>query len=154
MLRLSLVDVSTCCQLLYSMGCSCFLMIFKKIFDLPFVTGETYFQGILENGWQEVCGGQAAENRPFEACGNQVGQAADMIDVDVGNDQATKMFDGKGDLQLFVRFFALKDPAIDQKATFLGDTQFVAGSGYTVPGAMVNELIARGCEHVVFSGGG
>jgi len=126
----------------------------QKILDLPFVTGEADFQGILENGWQEQCGGQAAENRPFEACGNQVGQAADVINVDVGNDQTTKMFDGKGDLQLFVSFFALKDPAIDQKAALFGDPQLVAGPGYTVLSAMVNELIARGCEHVVFSGGG
>jgi hypothetical protein len=29
----------------------------------------------------------------------------------------------------------------------------VAGPGYTVLSAMVNELIARGFEHVVFSGG-
>ena len=128
-------------------------MIFKKIFDLPFVTGEADFQGVLENGWQEQGGGPAAENRPFEACGNQVGQAADVINVDVGNDQTTKMLDGKGDLQLLVRFFALKDAAIDQKAALFGDTQFVAGAGDAVVGAMVNELIARSFDHVVFSAG-
>ena len=127
---------------------------FQKMLDLPFVTGEADFQSILENGWQEQGGGPTAENRPFEACGNQVGQAAEVINVNVGNDQATEMLDGKGDLQLSVRFFALEDPAIDQKAALFGDTQFVAGSGYAAVSAMVNELIARGCEHLVFSGGG
>jgi len=71
----------------------------EEALDQRLVAGETDLEGIFENQRQQRGGGLAADNRPAKSGRQQVGDAADMVDVDVRDDQRTDTIDGEGDGQ-------------------------------------------------------
>jgi hypothetical protein len=85
------------------------------VIDLTAVARKAYFQGIFQDCGQEQCRGLAAIDRAFEASSQQVRQTANMINVDMSENQATEMVNGKADLKWFSDFSALKEPAIDKE---------------------------------------
>ena len=59
---------------------------------------EAALQGIFQHGGQKQGRSLTAEDRSFVAGGQQVRKPTDMIDVDMSENQAAEMIDGKVDL--------------------------------------------------------
>jgi hypothetical protein len=89
----------------------------EELFNLPSVTSKADLQGIFQDGRQEQGRGLTAKDWPFEPGREQVGEAANVVDVDVSDDQAAQVVYGKIDLERSVSLFTLKDTAVNQKAT-------------------------------------
>ena len=60
----------------------------QKTGDQFCITRKPHLQGILNNQRDQARGGNAAVNRSFVASGEQIWQPANMIDVNVSNDES------------------------------------------------------------------
>jgi hypothetical protein len=65
-----------------------------------------------------------------------------MIDVDMGENQTAQMIDSKIDFQWCAVLFPLEDSTVNQQAAASMQTKFMAGTGYVVTGAVVDEPIS------------
>ena len=66
-----------------------------------------------------------------------------MVNMYVGNDQATEVFDRKVDLKRLARFAALEQAAIDEQSVTVGESQLMAGTGDTVARTVMNQQVIR-----------
>lgn len=87
-------------------------------------------------------------DRPLETRRQQPWQAADMVDMDVGEDQRTKVVDWKPDSQRIVTLAAvrrdlgaLEQAAVDEHAVGGVDVELVARTGNAVPAAVMRDRI-------------
>lgn len=125
------------------------------LLDLFLVAAETEFEGILEDDRQELRGGLAAQDWPVEAGGQQIGNAAHVVDMYVGGDQRLDGIDGELDVQPIGTsaaagggFRALEQAAVDQHAGALVHVQLVAGARHAVGGAVVLDGWEVGCQSI------
>jgi hypothetical protein len=94
--------------------------LLEKAADQRLVAGESDLQGIFEDQRQQRRRGLAADDRPAITGRQQPGDAPDMVDVHVGDDQRAHPIDGEGDVQAFGPgafargFGALKQAAVHQ----------------------------------------
>lgn len=114
---------------------------FQEAGDLGGVVGDAEAVGVFEDEGQEFCGGFAAQDRAVEACGQECGDAADMVEVDVGDDQGLDAGDveadggGLGVARGCVG--ALFEAAVDQQAGGGVEVELVAGAGDAAGAAVV-----------------
>lgn len=123
----------------------------KPAGQLP-VTLHAHQEGILQHGGHQHGRRLGTVHRPLEAGSNQPGQAADMVDVDVGGDQGLDAvefeFDGQamGSSSLNGAFHALKQTAVDQQTVFGAQPELMAGAGNALRGAVMLDEGVSGCH--------
>ncbi|MCY1295848.1 hypothetical protein D9M70_452080 [compost metagenome] len=120
---------------------------FQVVFQLLRVAAESELEGVFEDQRQQLCRGFAAEDRPLEAGGEQVGQAADVVDVHMGQQQGLERADVEVDSRLVGfapalggGFRALEQAAVHQQAVLGVHVQLVAGAGDAGDGAVVLDI--------------
>src|SRR5690606_1996469 len=103
--------------------------------DLLLVAADAEAEGVLQHDGQQLGGGLAAQDRAFEAGGQQPGDAADVVDVHVGGDQGANAVEGEVDGQVVGAgpafdggFRALEQAAVDQQAVLVVHVELVAGA--------------------------
>jgi hypothetical protein len=117
--------------------------------DQPGVTREADLQRVFDDHRQQQRRGLAAHDRPREPGRQQVGDAADMVDVHMGHHQRPHAVERKADLQplrpgtVGRRLGTLEQPAIDQHRLAVGEFQLVAGAGDAAGGAVVDPSLAH-----------
>src|SRR5690606_9482277 len=111
------------------------------------VTAEAELEGILEYDGQQLGRRLAAQDRAFEAGGQQIGDASDMVDMDMGRNQRMNAIEGKFDIQsvcaglaLGRDFRTLKQPAVDQQAVLRVHVQLMAGASHAISRAVMENL--------------
>ena len=75
--------------------------LLEKAADQRLVAGESDLQGIFEDQRQQHRRGLAADDRPAITGRQQPGDAPDMVDVHVADDQRAHPIDREGDVQSF-----------------------------------------------------
>jgi hypothetical protein len=115
----------------------------QEAFDQHLVAGETDLEGVFEDQRQQGGGSLAADDRPAVSGGQQVGDAADMVDMDMTDDQRAHPIDRKGDGQPISAcafpggFSPLEEAAVHQQGLSIGQAELVARPGHTINRAMV-----------------
>jgi hypothetical protein len=135
--------VMTLCHCFVGQGDELAADLRQEALDQRLVAGETDLEGVFEDQRQQGGGGLAADDRPAVSGGQQVGDAADMVDVDMTDDQRAHPIDGKGDGQPISAcafaggFSALEEAAVHQQGLSVGQAELVARAGDAINGAMV-----------------
>jgi len=118
----------------------------EHLLNEPPVARKAHLQRILQHQRQQLRRGRAAQDRPAIAGGQQVGQAADVVDVHVRHDQRLNRRHRKADLQLLGagavgrRLRALEQAAVDEHGAPVGQRQLVTGAGDAIHGAVVMDV--------------
>src|SRR5690606_41387877 len=88
-----------------------------------------------------------SHDRPIEASGQEPGDAAHVINMDMGDDQGANTMDREIDVQIVgVRpaarrtVAALEQTAVDQQAVLFVEHQFMCGAGDAVDRAVVKNV--------------
>lgn len=108
--------------------------------DLCGFAGDAEAVGVFEDQRQEFRGGLAAQDRASVAGGQECGDAADVVEVDVGDDQGLDAGDGEiegGGLAVGGGVGALFQAAVDQQAVGGVEVELMAGTGDAAGGAVV-----------------
>jgi hypothetical protein len=109
------------------------------------VTGEADAQGVLQHQRQQPGGGFGAVDGATEAGGDEVGQAAHVVQVAVGDEQGLDAVGVELDALAIepgaVRspLGALEQAAVDEEPPVPAQVQLVAGAGDAVHGAVVSD---------------
>ncbi len=132
----------------------------QKFGDQGLVAGEADFQRIFEHHRQQQRRWLAAIDRPLETGGQQIRDAADVVDVHMGDDQGAQLVDRERHLELVGPgavgrgLSALEQAAIDQHRLPVGQVQLMARPGHTAHRAVVGEADVHGVRPVCYAGGG
>ncbi len=86
--------------------------------------------------------GLGAVDRAAKSRFEQIGDAADVIDVDVRDDQCLNAIQRKIDCGIGMQFCisTLKQAAVDQEGPFFGQMNLMTRSRYAISRTMVNDL--------------
>src|SRR5690606_6966028 len=76
-------------------GDDAFLHYPKVALQQCLIAADGKTEGVLEDNGQQLSGWLAAQDGSFEARGEQVRNASDMVNVDMGHNQRLDAFDGK-----------------------------------------------------------
>jgi hypothetical protein len=113
------------------------------------VAGETDLEGVFDHQRQQAGRGRRTHNRPLKPGRQQIGQAPDVVDVDVGDDQGADVGDRKLDavaLQVAPApgLLALEQPAVHQQGVIGIELQAVATAGHAARAAVVDDVGRHG----------
>lgn len=118
------------------------------LFDQGSIAGEADLEGIFQDHGQQFRRGLAAIDRAIETGGEQIGDAAYMVDMHMSNQHCLDVVHREIDF-LAVRssavwrtLIALEQAAVDQHAAAIRQLQFVAGAGDALGGAVVQDFVA------------
>ena len=126
----------------------------QRTIDQALVAGEPDFQRVLDDQRQQRSRRRSADDRTAETGREQIGQAANMVDMDMGDDQRTHIVERKLDLVasglVATRCFgALEQAAVDQDRVVGIQLQPVTAPGGAVDSAVVEDVQGRGHAVVV-----
>src|SRR5690606_15721066 len=112
----------------------------QVLLDQAALTTDAKFECIFQNQRQQFRRRLGADDGPTEARRQQPGNAAHVIDVDVGGNQGSDSADVKVDvltLAAVIRLFTLEQATVDQQAVVGVYMQLVAGTGNPGPCTVV-----------------
>lgn len=109
------------------------------------VAGDADLEDIFQQQRQQPGARFAAEDRAVETGGQQVGDSADVVEVDMADDQGAQVGDGKLDLKRRLPLIRpLKQSAVDQDPLPVCQPQLVARAGDPIVATVMDNLIVHG----------
>lgn len=117
----------------------------QELFDQALVSGKADFEGVFDDQRQKLGGGFGAVDGPFKARGHQVGQAADVVDMDVGDHEREDAVQVEANPVLFeavdmVGVLPLKQTAVHEHGAAGAGDIAVAATGDAIGAAVVEKL--------------
>ena len=124
--------------------------LIEKAPDEGLIASDAHLEGVFQHQRQQLGRGTTAEYGAAKAGGQEVRDAPDVVQMNVGEDQCLDAIGREGDFQPFGTvtvgrgFRTLKQAAINQHRSAVVEDELVAGTGNAINSAVVDEGASGG----------